>query len=75
MRHLLVPAHIKWEYTLKNYQRETQSERERVGQDKVGGTYRLTQSPTMREQNKKKDENKQKGKKKNSEGSHFSSSP
>ena len=67
MRHLLVPAHIKWEYTLKNYQRETQSERERererAGQDKVGGIYRLTQSPTTREQNKKKDKNKQKKKK------------
>lgn len=36
MRHLLVPAHIKWEHTLKRPERER--DRDEAGQDKVGGS-------------------------------------
>lgn len=56
MRHLLVPAHIKWEYTLKSYQIERRRERTRrdkIKQEKVEGVHILTQSATTREQNKR----------------------
>lgn len=46
MRHLLVPAHIKWEDTLKNYQRERETEhmrQDKIKWEKVGGIYSLTQ--------------------------------
>lgn len=48
MRHLLVPAHIKWEDTLKSYQRETARAYE-AGQDKVGESRRHISSNSKRE--------------------------
>lgn len=55
MRHLLVPAHIKWEDTLKNYQRETERAYE-AGQDKVGESRRHISSNSKRNHRRAKQE-------------------